>query len=362
MHDLHIGTGNLMGFCVGMVLYGGYLGLCARLFEGLWERRRSSKVAVWIIVSLFFLTTVNIAMCITDQVGAWIKHHPEGVDAYLSPLTWSPSRQMTNTLLTITSGLVDILVFWRLYVLWDMSRIVVSFPACLIVVDIGLGLSASVVAWSTQDITGGPRFSKYLVAITIYLTVVTALVHILCTSLIIGRLWWIGRNSMTAQSRSLYNVVITAVVQSGALYTGTSVIYSAFLISGYYGIFSFVKYIYIMVIAVAPLLLVAQLHERVVTDHNSSDHNRRLRPGDTFQLNHVRSSTHNRPTRSFASAAGNKARQKILGTVPSTSPASNDTHVRIQVDVDVEKGDFVNSEDSPPSSTKFTSDLPLREE
>ncbi|KAG9038799.1 hypothetical protein FRB95_014348 [Tulasnella sp. JGI-2019a] len=252
----------------------------------------------------------------------------------------------------------------------------------------------SVVGFAIRDGTGGPRFYKVFFDCDILTTTGSTLVNVYCTSLIIVRLWRIGRRTHTHEGRSLYNHVIFSVVQSGALYTVTVILFASISLMGYYGVTIFMKFIVIMVMAIGPLLIVKQLQEKIPSEPNVTDalsveggtpdaYNRTLRfdarfrptnrennkppkvgrvvlcPIDSVQLKsvHPSSGTRTSETRTSVSGRVSKNKQHILVTVPTLSNSDDHLRLRLEEGADIERGEGEEAEVSPLPSPKFAMDL-----
>ncbi|KAG8992058.1 hypothetical protein FRB94_013400 [Tulasnella sp. JGI-2019a] len=241
------------------------------IFTGLWSRRRRSKVVVWVTISLFLITTVNIALCITYEYDAWIKYRVSpGVEAYYANGTWSTIKSMQYTLTFIAGTVADILVCWRLYAIWNKSLRLVLFPAILLVITTVIAFAMSITSIAIHSNTGGPKYFTFFLTGEIMTTAGTVLVNIYSTSLIIIRLWRIGSRTQTPQGRGIYNYVIVLVFQSGALQTTVLLVYTGFSFTGHFGASAFLLYILIMVIAISPLLIVIQLEQKVPSEPDST--------------------------------------------------------------------------------------------
>ncbi|KAG8852817.1 hypothetical protein FRB96_008505 [Tulasnella sp. 330] len=89
----------------------------------------------------------------------------------------------------------------------------------------------------------------------------TVLTNLICTPSIVGRLWWIGRRGQIKETRSFYTVVIVRLIESGGLYTATLIIWVVFqVLPTYPNIGNLTNYIFIMIIAIAPMMIVIRLN------------------------------------------------------------------------------------------------------
>ncbi|KAG9008352.1 hypothetical protein FRB94_013399 [Tulasnella sp. JGI-2019a] len=402
MGDLPLDVAHLLGFGASMLLYGWYSCMFQGMIKGLWARRRRSRVVVWVTISLFLITTSNIALCVASNYNGWIKYRVNpGVEIYYGPNTWTANKCVQGILICIAAAVADILVCWRLYAIWDKNWQIVLFPAVLVVVDISLGLTICIIAIATRSYDGGPKYSTLFRICEYANTAGTLTTNIYATSLIIARLWGIGSRTQTPQGRGVYNSVILSVVQSGALQTTSLLVFTVFLFTGHYGVGAFMQYIVIMVIAISPLLIVMQLNEKLPPEPNSAGNSTTddeaneaanagsfnlgfalkqrskkigsppigrlvLSPIDTLECRtfHPSASSYanDLESRSHASGQDSVNRQKTLVTVPSLSNSKNDMRLRLQEDgdFDAEKSDYENPEEEyvePLPSPKFATDL-----
>ncbi|KAG9011637.1 hypothetical protein FRB94_000748 [Tulasnella sp. JGI-2019a] len=254
---LSLATSHLLGFVFGILMYGWYLGLFFRLLEGIWARRWRSKVVVGITLLLFVLTLLNTVLCMVDEYDAWVKHSENrALNGYLS-LPWQNKAEVEFFFLITSANLVDILLIYRLYVLWDKNLLVVAAPAVLFIVTNIIQYITIFATFGLQDPTGGRHLQKFFIDGS-YFTIAGALaIHTFYTSMIIARLW----STTRGQGRSIYNRISYFTVQSGLLWTVTYIFYASFSLAVYIAPAIFLKYIVVMVIAIAPLLIVKQLHE-----------------------------------------------------------------------------------------------------
>ncbi|KAG8875915.1 hypothetical protein FRB98_007530 [Tulasnella sp. 332] len=75
-------------------------------------------------------------------------------------------------------------------------------------------------------------------------------------------IWWVGRDAVSPRARSRYKSIALALVESGAMYSVTILIGAPFtVISGQVGTSSFITYIYTMVVAVTPMLIIFLLNQ-----------------------------------------------------------------------------------------------------
>ncbi|KAG8985617.1 hypothetical protein FRB93_005775 [Tulasnella sp. JGI-2019a] len=114
--------------------------------------------------------------------------------------------------------------------------------------------------------------------------IATDMVNLICTPMIVGRLWWLGSRGKPEHSRSVYNDLVVGFIESSSLYTITQIVYIDFTFTpGYFGISTFLTYVFTMVVAIAPMLLVLHLNTTVnsemhVVEFKATDDNDKARP------------------------------------------------------------------------------------
>lgn len=138
--------------------------------------------------------------------------------------------------------IADLTICWRLYVIWRRDLRVMILPALLVLGQ--LGSEGTIFVLDTIKIFRGYGDHRQ----AIYRSAVKASVcqsmvlNVLCTSMIVGRLWWAERQvkksfsssnrGMPSNARLSYIKIILALIESGSLYL---VYVTMYLISMYAG-------------------------------------------------------------------------------------------------------------------------------
>ncbi|KAG9013154.1 hypothetical protein FRB94_003594 [Tulasnella sp. JGI-2019a] len=94
-------------------------------------------------------------------------------------------------------------------------------------------------------------------------------VNVICTPLVIARLWRIGQHAQIEQTRSLYQTVTFRLVESGSLYTVVSLVWVIFHLpsgSAYPGMSVFVTYVFQAIITVAPMMIFQHLGRKIAAE------------------------------------------------------------------------------------------------
>ncbi|KAG8883812.1 hypothetical protein FRB97_005815 [Tulasnella sp. 331] len=286
--------------------------------------------------------------------------------------------------------MADVLLIWRLYVIWHKNKKIIILPAVLLASDFAMGTTIWLMAIITGINRRASQFSQAFFVLSIVNSTCALLLNVYSTTLVISRLWWDSRRASTPQTRGLYKTVIVSLVESGAMFTVTLILYSLFILLEIDGLTAFSQYVFTMVIAIAPMLIVIHLHENfpaprahsavdgevvLQSSSNSGSGFRRhtkektysgakmvISPVESFRMKPFRSS---RPQddsqiRSSMSAREARAWQEIPVTVEALSTTVTEMRLRLEEDQDMEKGDFGREEDeglSPPPTPKFLEDL-----
>ncbi|KAG8853656.1 hypothetical protein FRB96_008073 [Tulasnella sp. 330] len=346
--DLPLDTAHLLGFAVSMLMYGWYLSMFLRVIEGLWARRRRSKVAVWVTISLFFVTTLNLFLCAMDEYNAWIKYRADpGVTAYLAQVNTVVIRSATYFLIEFAGILADILVIWRLYAIWNKNVWIAIFPAALLLSDFAVGITVCVMVIVPRRSYSGAQYSKAFIIMDILNSASTILLNVFSTALVISRLWWDARRANTLQGRNLYKAVIVSLVESGALFTVTLILFTAFVLVGYLnenfpsppdGNYDWAVEGNVDLPAPVPFDFGARFGGR--TEYNPHPAARVvLSPIESFRIKTFRSSRtgDDSQTGSSASARGSRTRKNVLVTVPSLTSSSMEMRLELEEDQDAAK-------------------------
>ncbi|KAG8851868.1 hypothetical protein FRB96_009053 [Tulasnella sp. 330] len=172
----------------------------------------------WFIIVVHWLTICRVAL------GLYVLYRVMFIDGG-SPANY----QITDYVLhgirqgctLVTAHLADSLFIWRLYVIWSRNVRIVLLPMFLFSCS---ATGAVVIVTSNFFLAKGPLYA----AIHLWAPYATLAVVIVntcyVTVLVASRLWWMGRMLHKMESsekirKSRYQGTITALVQSGSMYT-----------------------------------------------------------------------------------------------------------------------------------------------
>ncbi|KAG9032195.1 hypothetical protein FRB95_001822, partial [Tulasnella sp. JGI-2019a] len=180
-----------------------FLNMFLSSIRPLWNRRLcpGGGFVLGAMCYLFISATANIAINIAT-----------GYDTFsMAPNNAGPSNEYS--LKTILSGWFCMLgiwtaestLIWRLWAVWSRSWRIVAFPIALLCIEIG---SFLVLCGRTglHQVLEYPHQNHYEIE-EIISSVSFLLINLICSPLVIVRLWWVGRRVQTNQTRSLYRTV-----------------------------------------------------------------------------------------------------------------------------------------------------------
>ncbi|KAG8994782.1 hypothetical protein FRB94_009660 [Tulasnella sp. JGI-2019a] len=254
-----------------MLLYGLYVGQFVGAVGMQWVRRKTSPVVTWVTIVLFVTTTVNALLFILDASNGFVKYGTDpGVVGYFRDM-WTPIKPLRQFGIAIVGSVADILLLWRLHIIWSGKRSVVIGPAIILFIEIATAFVMNSLTWHFIPSQASPAHQKLAVTGIVFVVSMSLLFNIACTGLIVARLWYVGRNHAT-QGRSLYHSIIVSLIESGALYTTTLVLNMIFIVTpGFYGLSSFISYVVVMIIPIASMLIVNHVAASLDTPEHSRD-------------------------------------------------------------------------------------------
>ncbi|KAG9007776.1 hypothetical protein FRB93_007167 [Tulasnella sp. JGI-2019a] len=256
--SMPLDVANFLGLMVALIMYGFYLVMFFGTIGDQWSRRKRSPIAVWVTICLFGTTTGNIALFIADDYNAWFNNQGVGVTNYFAN-TWTPIVPLRYLLIAMSGVAADVLICWRLFVIWTRNPRIVIFPAFFLCIEVVLAIFVCALSFVGYSSTG--KYHNTYLSVSIIAGACTLITNVTCTALIVGRIWYARRKSLTRERRSLYKAVSIILVESGTLYTGTLLAWIiAILTPDGYGVYCFIEHILAMVMSIAPMLIILHLH------------------------------------------------------------------------------------------------------
>ncbi|KAF8067458.1 hypothetical protein FPV67DRAFT_1763807 [Lyophyllum atratum] len=213
--ELQLERSCFHGTLIATLAYGALLMLYTQLTQVLLSRPKRGRM-YWAIVFyssiLFCLATLAVAGMLKYAELTFIdnREYPGGPLAYYSSHLSNHIHTMGQICTTLVPWIGDILMLYRLYVVWNANRLIVIFPALLYVSRVAM--SVPLLVSQTK-----PPTSEWVARIPLY----TKAFYSLCVENVMGKL-----------HASFYTGFVTILVESGAFFTIWALTYVILMASG----------------------------------------------------------------------------------------------------------------------------------
>ncbi|KAG8879128.1 hypothetical protein FRB97_001953 [Tulasnella sp. 331] len=264
MAGIRLDVAHFAGLLIAIWMYGIFLCMFFASIRPLWNRRHRTKFVLVVTVGLLITSSANAGVFIGYGYSAFITNRASpGVIEYYNG--WSVYQPISNFCLAAAVVNADVLLIFRLFMIWSQNRRVVVVPSFLVLVECIAAIILCVMSAVPSESAYSSHHSLHELAV-ILSGVCTVFVNVICTPMIVGRLWWIGKRGHARDTRSLYSIVIMRLIESGSLYTVTLLVWVVFQVMPNTGIGSFTNYIFVMIIAIAPMLIVLHLNQSTASE------------------------------------------------------------------------------------------------
>jgi len=243
----------MIGYVISLMLYGCY----ACVFTTtLWvykplvaSRFDFVRCAVMLV---FALCTAQEVIAIVHNWKSWIGHQ--------DPAAFDPTVGAKDLLLYIQGLIGEALFMWRLYIVWSRSVRVIILPLVALATYIAVTVAISFRVFRSdlwpQDDGNTSKLMYVDTSLGLFMNVYT-------TSLVIGQLWWTGRQVQRfsdGTEKNWYLKIIRAILESGSPCTATILALVITPACSPPGAVVILTYMGPMLIGITPTLLVLQLH------------------------------------------------------------------------------------------------------
>ncbi|KAG8882956.1 hypothetical protein FRB98_003387 [Tulasnella sp. 332] len=281
MEDIPVDIAHFMGLIATTWMYGALVTAVSSALDPylrvyLQSPRHRTYLVLVITICLLITSTANVVVSIGRGYAGFITYRENpGVIEYMEG--WSVYEPLSNFFLAAAAITADSLLIFRLYTIWSQNRWIAVFPVILVCIESSahclphlvavLLFPGGVCAIMLCVLSAVPAKASYASnmafdeATLILSSICTVLTNLICTPCIVGRLWWIGRRGQVKETRSFYTVVIVRLIESGSLYTTTLIVWIVFqVLPAYPNIGNLTNYIFIMIIAIAPMMIVIRIN------------------------------------------------------------------------------------------------------
>ncbi|KAJ7671239.1 hypothetical protein DFH06DRAFT_910331, partial [Mycena polygramma] len=202
---------------------GGYavlFGICVHILYS--RRTPGTPVNMLLLVTavlMFAMSTIHICIGLARGLTAFIDRTglPNGASEYYGEI-WLWINIFKQALYVTNNIVADSLVIIRCYVVWNFSYRVVAFPVIMLLATSVCGYVA--VAQFARLVPGQDVFTTTIAEWGTTLFSLSLSTNIIVTSLIAGRIYWIGRRTKRLISGAHnYQNTVAIVLESGVIYS-----------------------------------------------------------------------------------------------------------------------------------------------
>ncbi|KIJ64872.1 hypothetical protein HYDPIDRAFT_28226 [Hydnomerulius pinastri MD-312] len=222
-----MGKISLIGIWMETVLYGVNViiyGLCMFV---LWREKRGLEMLSITSTVLFLMCTIHVAASLRQMLEAFI-YAPSDVPNY-STLYWlsqtAPMAVLKAVLYDNLVFLQDIVLIWRLYIVWGRNWKVVVLP----IIAEGAHMACAYAATAVITQPGTQLYNSLFSRLGSSGWALDITLNVSVTLAIALRLWWMGRRvsalyDPVSARYNRYASVIYTVVESGGLFAAVTVV------------------------------------------------------------------------------------------------------------------------------------------
>uniref|UniRef100_A0A0W0F5Y6 Uncharacterized protein n=1 Tax=Moniliophthora roreri TaxID=221103 RepID=A0A0W0F5Y6_MONRR len=225
MAGIALDKAEFVGLWVESILYGMNTILFAIcIWVLVYYKKRSSGLNIPLLATAIFLyifCTIRIGIDLGRGILAFFtfRNNPEGPLGFYEDIShWT--RVLREALYVTNSLVADTLVIYRLYVVWGYNWKITVGPIILLLAS---SISGYIAVWEiTRVASGGSIFAKQVADGATALFALSMGTNVIVTSLIAGRIWYIGHRASKHLGRQhgvKYSRALVVIVESGALYS-----------------------------------------------------------------------------------------------------------------------------------------------
>ncbi|KAF8905701.1 hypothetical protein CPB85DRAFT_909714 [Mucidula mucida] len=262
------------GLHLGSIAYGAHLMIYCACTYYLAKTPRFSWFLQLYTTVILVLASINYGTSLKYGEMVWIdfRGYPDGpLEFYLSAqqLPMHVAVEVTMILLTL---LVDLLVIYRTYMVWDKDWRVAVIPLAMLAIAVVIAMIRAIaVAYNFLTLLSPEVIRKGLL---IY-WILSFSLNVIVTSLIIGRLFYARmevRKNLGARYATVYSRVVALIIESTAPYTVISVIFVVLFSLDHPAFMLFVVlYPQIQCISSEAIILLVHRHQRDTTPTHHSE-------------------------------------------------------------------------------------------
>ncbi|KAI0800118.1 hypothetical protein C8Q74DRAFT_1363912 [Fomes fomentarius] len=225
MPSIHfpIDEAYLIGGWLESALWGFYTLLFGLSIHTIYQKRRERilRFTTISVILLYVLATIHLVLAVVRLINAFVRYRDTvGPVEYLANIA-VPLNVAKDWFYVTNLFLGDLVVVWRLYVVWGQNQWIAAFPIICVVAELIAGYGATL-QWVLPNpvlestVQWGTAMFSMSMATNIAVTAATA-----------GRIWYLTlrpKREGSMHSPIHYNRLILLLVESGALITTAKII------------------------------------------------------------------------------------------------------------------------------------------
>ncbi|KAF9481324.1 hypothetical protein BDN70DRAFT_876476 [Pholiota conissans] len=233
-YTMSASAGELLGAWCNAVLYGLNILIFGSCMYILLKKRRDGKpVSVFFFscaIIQFVISTIHVALNLRLIINAFLNvtDGPSASEAYLAQET-IPEQIGMKVLYFLNSAIGDAVLVWRMYVVWGRNVHIAVLPSVMVIASVVTGFIATSIIAHGGD-ASWPLILKYLLASWS----LSIIIQVSATCLIAYRIWFLAADipahvgPAEEKERTNYTSIIWVIVESGVIYTVSTIILLAF--------------------------------------------------------------------------------------------------------------------------------------
>ncbi|KAI0630789.1 hypothetical protein C8Q77DRAFT_226919 [Trametes polyzona] len=212
----------LIGGWLESFVWGVYTTMFAMTAYTIYQKRREdiNKFTTITLVLLYVLATSHMSLALVRLIQGFVLFR-DVLDPILYFANIGVRLNVAKDFIYITTlSLGDLVIVWRLYVVWGKNLYIAFLPFLLCLGELAVGYG-SISYWLApkQNFTVMGRLGSTLFILSL-------VANILVTLVIAGRIWWVSRRTRKALgvAGGHYQRVLLLIIESGALVAGAKLI------------------------------------------------------------------------------------------------------------------------------------------
>ncbi|KAG8991750.1 hypothetical protein FRB93_002596 [Tulasnella sp. JGI-2019a] len=264
MGDIPLDAANFFGILLSVWLYALFQRVFLASLWPLWRRRHVSggRFVVAVTLCLFVTATSQIAINIAKCYNRFVTYRGVPDTEAYAENAFMLKATLSSWLFMFAIWNAEIILVWRVWVVWSRDWRAVLFPIIMFLTEFVAGVVTCIRLGPREAFVGhkNDQATEKIIA-----GVSLLLVNSTCTPLVIFKLWRVGRHVQIQQTRTLYQTIVFRLIESGSLYSATSLLWIIFMLpsgSAYPGISTLFDYVFQMVVAISPMMIFSHVAQK----------------------------------------------------------------------------------------------------